>query len=124
MAKLYVAGFTRKGRTNEEFVKIGWTKEWDAMERFSAATSAKYGRPADQYDAFDIKILASAYHSDTNVVKAAEEDLKTRYPKNLQIDESFSGITEIVKLLPPVRHELVAEVMALSARWKKQRDKK
>lgn len=120
MPKLYAVEFTDK-RDNNTFVKIGWTKEYDVMDRFSSKTMLKYGHKSNHYDNFNIKVLASAYTSDYNEVQEAEEHLLKKYPKNFWLEEKISGVTEIVKLDPKKRYELIQDVLKFRSLWFKQR---
>lgn len=120
MAKLYLVEMTHRG-TNQRFHKVGWCKSYDVLERFSPATSVAYGNPPDQYADYDIRVLASAYGS-FDQVKQAEQTLKQRYPKNLWIEDSFSGITEIVWLDPDRRLDVINDIKLYAIRWREQRN--
>lgn len=121
--KLYVVEFTNK-QTNGKFVKIGWTKEYDVMDRFSSKTMLKYGHESSHYDKFNIKVLASAYTDDYDQVQEAEQRLLKKYPKNFWLEEKISGVTEIVKLDSNKRYELIQDVLKYSDAWYIQRKEK
>lgn len=120
MPKVYLVEMTNR-ETGHQFYKVGWCSAYDVMDRFSAATSAKYGRAVDQYDQFNIRVLASAYSPSIQAVKNAERVLKEWYPKNLNITESFSGITEIVMLNPDQRDYVIQTLRQLHQHWKLER---
>ena len=88
MSKVYFAKFINK-HPGKEFYKIGHTRYSDAARRFD--------RPG--YENWEIRILASTYTGeDVLGAIALEEVLKHLYPKNLWVEEKFSGVTEIVAL--------------------------
>ena len=120
MPKVYLVEMTHR-ETGVQFQKIGWCVSYDVTERFSAETSRKYGRPEDQYDAYNIRVLASAYSPLIQEVKDAETALKTWYPKNIFIEDTFSGITEIVSLDPDQRESLITTIRLLNKEWGRQR---
>lgn len=120
MPKLYVVEFKHKEK-DLSFLKIGYTREYDVMERFSPKTSSRYGNDPKQYDAYNIRVLASAYTSNYNQVLEAEETLKSKYPKNLWIKEKFSGVTEIVQLDQSDRRQLIEDVLRYRGEWADER---
>jgi hypothetical protein len=120
MPKLYAVEFKEK-KTGNSFVKIGWTKEYDVMDRFSAKTMLKYGHEPDHYDRYEIKVLASAYTTSYDQVKEAEEKMLKKYPKNFWLEEKISGVTEIVKLDDKKRYQLIGDILNYRAEWFKQR---
>lgn len=120
MPKLYAVEFTDK-ETNNTFVKIGWTKEYDVMDRFSSKTMLKYGHEPNHYSKFNIRVLATAYTASYDQVKEAEEVMLRKYPKNFWLEEKISGVTEIVKLDPKKRHELIQDILEYRNEWFKQR---
>lgn len=120
MPKVYLVEMTHK-ETGNRFQKIGWCAAYDVTSRFSAETSRKYGRPEDQYGAYTIRVLASAYSPSIQEVKDAEATLKTWYPKNIFIEDTFSGITEIVSLDPDQRESLITTIRLLGKEWLRQR---
>jgi hypothetical protein len=109
-AKLYLAEFLNKV-SGDAFLKFGYTGYKDAADRF------RY--EPEQYNKWDIRILATAYHPDKKVVEDTETILKTRYPKNFWLEEKIVGVTEIVKLDPQTRFEAIREVRKLNEEWKK-----
>ena len=111
MPKFYFAEFTRK-KGGEVFQKFGHTKFKDAMKRFSYNS--------EQYEEFDIRILASAYHHDIDKCRGAEDAFKVMYPKNLWIQEKISGVTEIVQLDTKIRNDIILKIHVLSDKWKKE----
>lgn len=123
MTKLYVVEFTDK-TSGEQFLKIGMTRHYDVMERFTEAESLNFGRPQDQYAPYHIRVLASAYHQNKDEVVYHEDLLKKMYPKNFWTEHSFSGITECVKLNPIERHELIGHVFRLQQKWVTERQRK
>lgn len=120
MPKLYAVEFMDK-RSDNTFIKIGWTKEYDVLDRFSSKTMVKYGHSSDHYDNFNIKVLATAYTDSYDQVKEAEELLLKKYPKNFWLEEKISGVTEIVKLDSKKRYQLIQDVLEYRSVWYKQR---
>ena len=120
MPKLYAVEFTNK-RTRNSFIKIGWTKEYDVLDRFSSRTMVKYGHEPDHYKNFDIRVLAAAYTNSYEQVQEAERELLRKYPKNFWLEEKISGVTEIVKLDPSARYQLIQDVLSYRDQWYKQR---
>lgn len=120
MPKLYAVEFTNK-RTRDSFVKIGWTKEYDVLDRFTAKTMTRYGHDPDHYANYDIRVLAAAYTNDYEQVQEAEKHLLKKYPKNFWLEEKISGVTEIVKLDYETRMTLIHDVLRYRDRWYKQR---
>jgi hypothetical protein len=123
VAKLYVVEFTHKV-SGRRFQKIGWTKHYEVLDRFTREESIRYGRDPAQYDNYTIKVLASAYSSDIDEVCDAEEEMLKRYPKNLHIEESFSGVTEITNLNPDFRDRAIEDVLAYRRKWAQRREQR
>ena len=103
--KIYFVEFTHK-QTHKKFYKFGITKYGDVMKRFSKEESVKFGNDADQYEDFNIRVIASAWN-DFDKVAEQEKILLARYPKNIWVEEylrtpdknyKFSGVTECVNL--------------------------
>lgn len=120
MPKLYAVEFTEK-QTDNSFVKIGWTKEYDVIDRFSSKTMLKYGHRSDHYNNYNIKVLATAYTSSYDEVREAEESLLKKYPKNFWLKEKISGVTEIVKLDSKKRYQLIQDILEYRSKWYEQR---
>lgn len=111
VAKLYFAEFERKSN-GQIFQKFGHTSYNDALDRF------RYD--AEQYEAFDIRILATAYNHSVDKCRGAEEAFKVMFPKNLWLEEKISGVTEIVQLDYSTRNELIQMIRKLNDKWKKE----
>lgn len=103
--KVYFVEFAHK-LSGKKFYKFGITKYGDVMKRFSKEESLRFNNDPDQYDDFNIKVIASAW-SDFERVSEQEKILLKRYPKNIWVEEylgvvdktyKFSGITECVSL--------------------------
>ena len=103
--KIYFVEFTHK-QTRKKFYKFGITKYGDVMKRFSKEESVKFGNDADQYEDFNIRVIASAWN-DFDKVAEQEKILLSKYPKNIWVEEylgtpdktyKFSGVTECVSL--------------------------
>lgn len=120
MPKLYAVEFVDR-RNNNTFLKIGWTKEYDVMDRFSSKTMLKYGHTSDHYSNFNIRVLATAYTESYDQVKEAEQEMLTKYPKNFWLEEKISGVTEIVKLDAAKRYQLIKDILNYRDIWYKQR---
>lgn len=109
-AKIYLAEFTDKV-TGKSFLKIGYTGYKDAADRF------RY--EPDQYQAWNIRILCTAYHPSKKVIEKTEESFKKKYPKNFWLREKIVGVTEIVKLDNKTRYNVIQEIRQLNEEWKK-----
>ena len=94
MWTLYLHEFRRRV-DGERFLKVGWTDKWNSLERYSARVSMFYGNSPDQYDAFEITKLKEIKHRDMNTIKELESAILSDFPKDIQIPEYFSGISEI-----------------------------
>lgn len=123
MAKLYVVEFQHKD-SDQVFQKLGWTKSYDVMDRFSATTSVSYGNDPAQYANYHIRVLASAYCDNFDTVQRAESDLLKKFPKNIWINESFSGVTEIVSMTLEQRREAIGLVRGYSHKWREERERR
>jgi len=103
--KIYFVEFTHK-QTQKKFYKFGITQYGDVMKRFSKEESIKFNNDPNQYEDFNIRVLASAWNSYDEVL-AQEKILLDMFPKNIWLEEylgtpeknyKFSGVTEIVNL--------------------------
>ena len=122
--KVYLVEFTHK-ETGKVFYKFGMTRHGDVMKRFSKEESAKFCRDADQYDDFNIRVIASAWN-DYDAVAEQEKILLKKYPKNIWVEEylgtpnkkyNFSGVTECVSLSPDELSEARAYLYNLRRQW-------
>lgn len=107
--KLYMVEFTNRVN-GDQFIKFGITKEYDVLNRFKG----------EEYHNWDIRVLASAYGTKTQV-EQAEEWIQKKYPKNFWLKENISGVTEIVKLDKNARKKAIQEVRLFSSKWKELR---
>ena len=112
--KLYLARFKDK-RTGEQFYKIGQCYQYNADERFKV-------KP-DQYNNYDIKIMASAW-GPADEVDLWEQKLLGIKEKDFWIEEKFSGVTEIRKFTRDEIGYIIGELKMLSGDWFEQRSKK
>ena len=103
--KIYLVEFTHK-QTQKKFFKFGMTKYGDVMKRFSKEESIRFDNNPNQYEDFNIRVLASAWNSYEEVFKQ-EKILLSMFPKNIWLEEylgtpeknyKFSGVTEIVRM--------------------------
>ncbi len=103
--KIYLVEFTHK-QTLKKFYKFGMTKYGDVMKRFSKEESIRFDNDPNQYEDFNIRVLASAWNSYEEVFKQ-EKILLNMFPKNIWLEEylgtpdknyKFSGVTEIVRM--------------------------
>jgi len=103
--KIYLVEFTHK-QTQKKFYKFGITKYGDVMKRFSKEESIRFDNNPNQYEDFDIRVLASAWN-DYDEVYEQEKILLNMFPKNIWLEEylgtpeknyKFSGVTEIVRM--------------------------
>ena len=103
--KIYLVEFTHK-QTQKNFFKFGMTKYGDVMKRFSKEESIRFDNNPNQYEDFNIRVLASAWNSYEEVFKQ-EKILLSMFPKNIWLEEylgtpdknyKFSGVTEIVRM--------------------------
>jgi len=109
--KLYCVEFNNK-RTSDSFQKIGVTSCFDVENRFKK----------DEYEGWDIHVLASAY-GPSALVCSMEKLLLKKFPKNLYIPESFSGITETVKLSTDERKYVLQVIHTKKQQWYNQRQR-
>ena len=103
--KIYLVEFTHK-QTQKKFYKFGITKYGDVMKRFSKEESIRFDNNPNQYEDFNIRVLASAWN-DYDEVYEQEKILLNMFPKNIWLEEylgtpeknyKFSGVTEIVRM--------------------------
>lgn len=103
--KIYLVEFTHK-QTQKKFYKFGMTKYGDVMKRFSREESIRFDNDPNQYEDFNIRVLASAWNSYEEVFQQ-EKILLNMFPKNIWLEEylgtpdknyKFSGVTEIVRM--------------------------
>ena len=103
--KIYFVEFTHK-QTQKKFYKFGTTRYGDVMKRFSKEESIRFDNDPNQYEDFNIRVLASAWNT-FEEVSAQEKILLEMFPKNIWLEEylgtpeknyKFSGVTEIVNL--------------------------
>jgi hypothetical protein len=103
--KIYFVEFTHK-QSGKKFYKFGITKYGDVMKRFSKEESIRFKNDPDQYDDFNIRVIASAWN-EYDQVSEQEKILLNKYPKNIWVEEyvgvtdktyKFSGVTECVSL--------------------------
>ena len=103
--KIYLVEFTNK-QTQKKFYKFGITKYGDVMKRFSIEESVRFNNDPNQYEDFNIRVLASAWN-DYDEVYEQEKILLNMFPKNIWLEEylgtpeknyKFSGVTEIVRM--------------------------
>ena len=103
--KIYLVEFTHK-QTQKKFYKFGITKYGDVMKRFSIEESVRFNNHPNQYEDFNIRVLASAWN-DYDEVYEQEKILLNMFPKNIWLEEylgtpeknyKFSGVTEIVRM--------------------------
>ena len=103
--KIYLVEFTHK-QTQKKFFKFGMNKYGDVMKRFSKEESIRFDNNPNQYEDFNIRVLASAWNSYEEVFKQ-EKILLSMFPKNIWLEEylgtpeknyKFSGVTEIVRM--------------------------
>ncbi len=83
--KLYLARFKNRN-TAQVFYKIGQCYQYDASSRFQVEP--------EQYEEYDIKIMASAW-GPAKEVDYWEQKLLGIKPKDFWVEGKFSGITEI-----------------------------
>ncbi len=88
------------------FHKFGVTSDYDVLKRFN--------RP--DFDGYDVKILFSHY---LPVPKAyqQEQNFLDRYKKNVRLDETFHGITEIRAFDEATKKAILKELYGLKAKW-------
>lgn len=103
--KIYLVEFTHK-QTHKKFYKFGITRYGDVMKRFSKEESIRFDNNPNQYEDFNIRVLASAWNDYDEVYKQ-EKILLNMFPKNIWLEEylgtpdknyKFSGVTEIVRM--------------------------
>jgi hypothetical protein len=103
--KIYLVEFTHK-QTQKKFYKFGITRYGDVMKRFSKDESIRFDNNPNQYEDFNIRVLASAWN-DYEEVYEQEKILLNMFPKNIWLEEylgtpdknyKFSGVTEIVRM--------------------------
>lgn len=116
MPKVYLVQLTHVV-TSDTFHKVGWCAAYDVMERFSTRTSERYGNSPNQYSNYNIRVLASAFSASFDDVQNAESILKSKYPKNIWINDTFAGITEIVRLDPDQRQDTIKYIRSLHTKW-------
>ena len=76
------------------------------MKRFSKEESIRFNNDPNQYEDFNIRVLASAWNN-FDEVSEQEKILLNMFPKNIWLEEylgtpdknyKFSGVTEIVRM--------------------------
>lgn len=85
----FVAFYDNPDSPVPQFYKFGQCAEEDARLRFK--------HEPEQYKKWKIKVIACARGTQSQV-DSAERVLMSKFPKNLFVNQKFSGITEIVKL--------------------------
>ena len=109
--KLYFARFSSRS-SDQTFYKIGQCWQYDADKRFLFEK--------EQYDNYDIKIMASAW-GPADEVDLWEQKLLGTKKKDFWIKEKFSGVTEIRQFTwDEVRH-IIGKLKQLSNQWYKSR---
>ena len=105
--KLYLARFTSRS-SGQTFYKIGQCWQYDADERFLFEK--------EQYENYDIKIMASAW-GPADEVDLWEQKLLGTKKKDFWVKEKFSGVTEIRQFTwNEVRH-IIGKLKQLSNQW-------
>tara|TARA_Y100000310_G_C20320079_1_gene640329 strand:+ start:344 stop:694 length:351 start_codon:yes stop_codon:yes gene_type:complete len=111
--KLYLARFS--GRTSDQtFYKIGQCWQYDADERFLFEK--------EQYNNYDIKIMASAW-GPAGEVDLWEQKLLGTKKKDFWIKEKFSGVTEIRQFTRTEIGHIISKLRQLSNEWYQLRHK-
>lgn len=103
--KLYMVRFTDKASL-KVFYKFGITQHYEVLDRFKD----------QQYDLWDIKVMASAY-GPRPLVEEAEKFLLNKYPKNLWIEQKIDGVTEIVALSGEQIMEAINIIKQYRTQW-------
>ena len=111
--KLYLARFTHK-ESSDQFYKIGQCYNYDAEARFLF--------DPDQYDNYNIKIMASAW-GPADEVDLWEQKLLGTKKKDFWIKKKFSGVTEIRQFTWVEIGHIVGKLKQLSNEWYKLRNK-
>tara|TARA_R110000824_G_scaffold87285_9_gene215292 strand:- start:1966 stop:2454 length:489 start_codon:yes stop_codon:yes gene_type:complete len=97
--KFYLVKFSHK-QTGKELYKFGTTSYKDVLERFSARAFVKYNkynslanqRDLNQYDDFNIRVLASTvYKTRQEAVDVEQQYLIEKFPKGSFIMENYLG---------------------------------
>ena len=105
--KLYFARFTDR-RDGQLFYKIGQCYQYDAAERFKVEP--------EQYNNYDIKIMASAW-GPPDAVDIWEQELLGIKEKDFWVEGKFSGITEIRKFNWVEIGHIISKLKALNTAW-------
>lgn len=111
--KIYLVQFIEK-TSSQSFYKIGITQDYDVENRFK--------RDPGQYELYDIRVICSAYGPKTEV-EELEQSLLKKYPKNLWVENKFSGVTEIVKLSSGQLEDIINIIKTHREQWYKERHK-
>ena len=109
--KLYLARFTQK-ESRDQFYKIGQCYNYDAEARFLF--------DPEQYDNYDIKIMASAWGPADQVDKWEQKLLDIK-PKDFWIKEKFSGVTELRRYNKEELSDIFNTLKRLSSEWYERR---
>jgi len=112
--KIYFARFTDK-RDGEVFYKIGQCYQYDAIERFKV-------KP-EQYENYNIKIMASAW-GPADEVDVQEQELLEVKKKDFWIEGKFSGITEVRKFNRNEIGYIIKRLQQLNSDWYVKRHSK
>ena len=102
-----MARFTRK-KDNFVFYKIGQCWQYDADKRFLF--------DSEQYNNYDIKIMASAW-GPADEVDLWEQKLLDYKEKDFWINEKFSGVTEIRQFDATEVGHIIDQLQRLSGEW-------
>ena len=105
--KLYLARFTDRS-SDRTFYKIGQCWQYDADERFLFEK--------EQYENYDIKIMASAW-GPADEVDLWEQKLLGTKKKDFWVKEKFSGVTEIRQFTRDEVGHIISKLKQLSNEW-------
>jgi hypothetical protein len=108
LTKVYLAEFKNKN-DDQTFYKVGYTQYKDAADRFNR----------EGYENWNIRILSTILVNSKFTAQMLEKLFHLTHPKNVWVDEKFSGVTEIVQLERPHYLQLLNTFRTMNAVSKK-----